>query len=573
MPLPTPPKVRGSRLSEKELEGHRPTTSIQSAIVCNDDDVTLEVGGGGMMQRLPTQSSPKVVPLNKTANVATLKARGIPQQADVEKISLPKLKSGQAAKRTTRTQPTVRAKAGPAKLFVLDTNVLLHDPSCLFRFSDNDIFIPMIVLEELDGHKKGTTDLARNARQVSRWLDQLAAQPDGDVTKGLLLDACGHGEGKTMGRLFFQTEPIDSTLPAALPIGKADNQILAVFSALRKKYAERDVVLVSKDINIRVKARALGLEAEDYSNDQTLDDASLLYAGWTELPSDFWDLIGTKVESWQHNGQTSYRVHGAVMENWRINEFLTLKQHGEPDFHARVISITGKSAVITTVREYGAAKNAIIGVNARNRGQNYALNLLMDPEVDFVTITGNAGTGKTLMVLAAALHQVLEDKRYTEIVFTRATVPVGDDIGFLPGTEEEKMAPWMGAVDDNLEVLASNRGGDWARAQNTELIRSKIKIKSMNFMRGRTFLNKFVIIDEAQNLTPKQMKTLVTRAGPGTKIICLGNLAQIDTPYLTEGSSGLTYVVERFKGWAHSGHITLEKGERSRLADFASEIL
>ncbi|RZL10376.1 MAG: PhoH family protein, partial [Rubrivivax sp.] len=207
--------------------------------------------------------------------------------------------------------------------------------------------------------------------------------------------------------------------------------------------------------------------------------------------------------------------------------------------------------------------------------QNFALNLLMDPECDFVTLTGSAGTGKTLMTLAAALSQVLDDRRYTEIIVTRVTVPVGEDIGFLPGTEEEKMSPWMGALDDNLEVLSrgESSAGEWGRAAANELVRSKIKIKSMNFMRGRTFLNKIVIIDEAQNLTPKQMKTLITRAGPGTKIICLGNLAQIDTPYLTEGSSGLTYAVDKFKGWPHSGHVTLARGERSRLADFASEVL
>ncbi|MNM83902.1 PhoH-like protein [compost metagenome] len=212
---------------------------------------------------------------------------------------------------------------------------------------------------------------------------------------------------------------------------------------------------------------------------------------------------------------------------------------------------------------------------ARNREQNFALNLLMSPDIDFVTLLGQAGTGKTLLALASGLEQVLDQKLYNEIIVTRATVPVGEDIGFLPGTEEEKMQPWMGAFDDNLEVLqkSDDSAGDWGRAATQELIRSRIKVKSMNFMRGRTFVNKFVIIDEAQNLTPKQMKTLITRAGPGTKIVCLGNIAQIDTPYLTEGSSGLTYVVDRFKGWSHSGHVTLARGERSRLADHAADVL
>jgi PhoH-like ATPase len=198
----------------------------------------------------------------------------------------------------------------------------------------------------------------------------------------------------------------------------------------------------------------------------------------------------------------------------------------------------------------------------------------MDPEVDFVSLMGQAGTGKTLLTLAAGLAQTLEENRYKEIIMTRVTVPVGEDIGFLPGTEEEKMTPWMGALMDNLEVLTkSDIGGDWGRAATNDLLANRIKIRSLNFMRGRTFLNKFLIIDEAQNLTSKQMKTLITRAGPGTKVVCLGNVAQIDTPYLTETSSGLTYVVDRFQHWEHSGHIILRRGERSRLADFASEAL
>jgi PhoH-like ATPase len=240
-----------------------------------------------------------------------------------------------------------------------------------------------------------------------------------------------------------------------------------------------------------------------------------------------------------------------------------------------VIEITGKTAVLRTVKDYTHQKNSIWGITARNRDQNFALNLLMDPDCDFITLAGTAGSGKTLLSLAAGLAQVMDDRRYTEIIVTRVTVPVGEDIGFLPGTEEEKMSPWMGALDDNLEVLSKtdSGAGEWGRAATNDLVRSKIRIKSLNFMRGRTFLNKFVLIDEAQNLTPKQMKTLITRAGPGTKIVCLGNLAQIDTPYLTEGSSGLTFAVDRFKGWAHSGHVTLARGERSRLADFASEVL
>jgi len=241
---------------------------------------------------------------------------------------------------------------------------------------------------------------------------------------------------------------------------------------------------------------------------------------------------------------------------------------------ALVRSIAGDTARLELVRDYRSERHAVWGITARNREQNFALNLLMDPEVDMVTILGPAGTGKTLLALAAGLTQTLETNRFSEIIMTRVTIPLGEDIGFLPGTEEEKMEPWMGALMDNLEVLTQNaEGGNWGRAVTNDLLRSRIKIRSLNFMRGRTFVNRYVLIDEAQNLTPKQMKALVTRAGPGTKLVCIGNIAQIDTPYLTETTSGLTYVVTRFRGWDHSGHITLLRGERSRLADHASEIL
>jgi PhoH-like ATPase len=463
--------------------------------------------------------------------------------------------------------------SGPTKLFVLDTNVLMHDPMCLFRFEEHDIFLPMIVLEELDGHKKGMTEVARNARQTSRTLDALAGIPGADMAIGLALASTGHREAN--GKLFFQTQTLDYTLPTSLPQGKADNQILGVVEALRQQFAPREVVLVSKDINMRVKARALGLATDDYQNDKVLEDGDLLYSGALALPSDFWSTHGQTVESWQQGPHTFYRITGPVVPSLMINQFVYFEAPGEPSLYARVTEIRGSSAVLKTLKDYNHLKNAVWGITTRNREQNFAMNLLMDPEVDFVTLTGTAGTGKTLMALASGLTQVLDDRRYTEIIVTRATVSVGEDIGFLPGTEEEKMGPWMGALDDNLEALSKNEtnAGEWGRAATTELIRSRIKIKSMNFMRGRTFLNKYVIIDEAQNLTPKQMKTLITRAGPGTKIICMGNLAQIDTPYLTEGSSGLTFAVDKFKGWPHGGHITLARGERSRLADFASEVL
>lgn len=461
---------------------------------------------------------------------------------------------------------------GKNKLYVLDTNVLLHDPTSIFRFQEHDIYLPMMTLEELDNHKSGMTDVARNARQVSRTLDGILQNLEGPIDKGIPLETLNHGEAT--GRLFIQTKPFDVKLPM-LPQGKADNQILSVVEGLKESVKDRDVVLVSKDINMRLKAAALNLVAEDYYNDKMIEDSDILYSGTLKLPANFWYEHGRNLKSWQKDGRTWYQIEGSLVPSFLVNQFIWYEQEGATPFYAQVMSVEGNRATVRLIDDYLNPKHTVWGINARNREQAFALNLLMDPNIDFVTLLGQAGTGKTLLTLAAGLTQTMEQRRFNEIIITRATISVGEDIGFLPGTEEEKMAPWLGAIDDNLEVLnrGSGNGSDWGRRASEDLIRSRIRIKSMSFMRGRTFLNKFVIIDEAQNLTPKQMKTLITRAGPGTKIVCLGNIAQIDTPYLTEGSSGLTYVVDRFKGWPHSGHITMQRGERSRLADFASDAL
>ena len=459
------------------------------------------------------------------------------------------------------------------KLFVLDTNVLMHDPTCLFRFEEHDVYIPMAILEELDNNKRGMSEVARNARQASRYLDELVSAAEESIAAGIPL--ARHGDKNAAGKLFLQTEAIANNLPTHLPTGtgKADNQIISVVLHLQGAHSKREVILVSKDINMRIKARAVGLAAEDYFNDKVLEDTDLLYSGTLQLPKDFWDQHSKNMESWQQGGQTYYRIHGPLCTSFIVNQFVYLE--ADKPFHALVKEVSGKTAVLQTLKDYTHQRSNVWGVVARNREQNFAMNALMNPDTDFVTLLGQAGTGKTLLTLAAGLMQTLEHKTYSEIIMTRVTVPVGEDIGFLPGTEEEKMNPWMGALEDNLDVLnkTDDEAGEWGRAATRDLIRSRIKVKSLNFMRGRTFINKFLIIDEAQNLTPKQMKTMITRAGPGTKVVCLGNIAQIDTPYLTEGSSGLTYVVDRMKGWSHSGHVTLMRGERSRLADYAAEAL
>ncbi|MCI1014762.1 PhoH family protein [Herbaspirillum sp. C7C2] len=567
MPLPKMPSKPASMLSPEDY----PKADRNKPVKPN---ITLvETSAPAVAPQEVAVAAPAVA----DAKVAAPRARITGKTAAV--TEKPKAAPKNAEVRPKSPTSRVADKLGKSKLFVLDTNVLMHDPTSLFRFEEHDIYLPMVTLEELDNHKKGMSEVARNARQISRSLDALVSDIAEDaIDLGIPLSKLGNKDAK--GRLYFQTKLQNAALPEGLPEGKADNQILGVVRALDQQYPERPVVLVSKDINMRLKARAIGLPAEDYFNDHVLEDTDLLYSGIQQLPDDFWNKHGKGMESWQESrhgsSYTYYRVTGPYVPSLLVNQFVFIEpKNGEPAFYGQVSQINGKTAVLQTLRDFGHAKNSVWGITARNREQNFALNLLMNPECDFVTLLGQAGTGKTLLALASGLAQVLETKLYNEIIVTRVTVPVGEDIGFLPGTEEEKMGPWMGAFDDNLEVLNKSDGdaGEWGRAATQDLIRSRIKIKSLNFMRGRTFVNKFLIIDEAQNLTPKQMKTLVTRAGPGTKIVCLGNIAQIDTPYLTEGSSGLTYVVDRFKGWAHSGHVTLARGERSRLADHASDVL
>ena len=447
MPLPPPPAKRAATLSPDAFDAPARATSKPARVA----RARFTEAASEEPAHTPREAQDEVP-------VAALRDTGVAVDAPVmrEAVDAPPARTRrQAATDAPAAAPARKRKpaksAGPSKLFVLDTNVLMHDPMCLFRFEEHDIYLPMIVLEELDGHKKGMSEVARNARQTSRTLDALAGAPNADIAVGLPLDVTGHREAG--GKLFFQTRALDDKLPASLPQGKADNQILGVVEALRREHAPREVVLVSKDINMRVKARALGLAADDYQNDKTLEDGEFLYSGALALPPDFWAKHGKTVESWQQGQHTFYRIAGPVVPSLHINQFVYFEAPGEPSLYARVTEIRAKTAVLKTLRDFNHLKNAVWGVTTRNREQNFAMNLLLDPEVDFVTLTGNAGTGKTLMALASGLTQVLDDRRYTEIIMTRVTVPVGEDIGFLPGTEEEKMNPWMGALEDNLDVL------------------------------------------------------------------------------------------------------------------------
>jgi PhoH-like ATPase len=459
------------------------------------------------------------------------------------------------------------------RLYIIDTNVLMHDPTAIFRFEEHDVFLPMMVLEELDAAKKGLSEVSRNVRQVSRFIGEMMQRQHATrLDEGLeLREPDGLDLAAGSGRLYFQTAMPEAHSSLLRDGSFADNEILSTALALQDAHPGRSIVLVSKDINLRIKAAIVGVQAEDYYNDRALDDLSLLYRGVRQHDEGFWEAH-PQVESWNQAGRTHYRFGKSRENNWYPNQCVTIGDQGGVEAVVKQVAVD--SVTMRLVDDYYDGRKSVWGIHARNREQNFALNLLMDPEIDFVTLTGTAGTGKTLLALAAGLSQTMDEKRYSEIIVTRATVSIGEDIGYLPGTEEEKMTPWMGALTDNLEVLTQpQEGGEWGRAATNDLLASRVKVRAMNFMRGRTFLNRYVIIDEAQNITPKQMKALLTRAGPGTKMVCLGNVEQIDTPYLTETTSGLTFAVDRFKDWEHSGHITLKRGERSRLAHFASDAL
>jgi PhoH-like ATPase len=585
MPLPKPPKKPADKLKSlpatASIAAHTTDTLTSTSTSSNALDASANLVLNAPMLR-PEMSSN--LGKTKAAAMAAMAAKA----SNNLHASTPEtaIKGRIKTTHSTDTQPLqthTAASAAVQKLYVLDTNVLLHDPSSLFRFDEHSIFLPMMVLEELDNHKKGTTEVARHARQISRTLDRLVNQADGNITTGIPLRATDDADFS--GYLYFQTDIANSNVPKGLAAGVPDHLILGELERLAKARAPQPVVLVSKDINIRLKASVLGLNAQDYLNDNITQDSDNLHTGWIDTRA--WSQAQLAhlnlVEQWQENGIAHIKLGGTACSTLPMNSFVllpdTLNKENFFELGARVIDTTGKQVTLKAVRDFTLPKHAVWGVQARNLEQNAALNLLTNPEIDCVSLLGQAGTGKTLLTLAAGLAQVLDKRIYSDIILTRATVSVGDDIGFLPGTEEEKMAPWMGAVEDNLEVLLGNSktgtgiGGAWGQQASIELIRSRIKIKSMAFMRGRTFQNKFVIVDEAQNLTPKQMKTLITRAGPGTKFVCLGNLAQIDTPYLTEHSSGLAYMIDRFQGWPHGGHVTLARGERSRLAEFATEVL
>jgi len=446
------------------------------------------------------------------------------------------------------------------KIYILDTNVLIHDPNALSRFDEHDVVLPVVVLEEMDKVKRGVDELARNVREVSRYLDEISDVENMD-------EGCPLPGG---GRLFFRmSHDVHDVLPESFSRNYGDNRILAVTMALKNENPEREVILVSKDINLRIKARAVGLVSEDYRSDRVVEDLDVLSSGQVRIDEEHWAAMsgGMKVSELEHgNRYTVTWPENLSLPN--VNSFILPPGEREIAYRCRGAE-EGRVVQMDDSYSYRSERHAVWGVQARNLEQDMAMNLLMDPEIDMVSLVGLAGSGKTLMALACGLHQTLDIGIYDRIMITRATVPMGQDIGYLPGTEKEKMEPWMGAVKDNLSYLLGEEAQDLAAI----LGEHRIEIAAMSFARGRTFTRTWVIVDEAQNLTPHQMKTIVTRMGEGSKIIILGNNTQIDTPYLTAHTNGLSKVVIQFADWPYSGHIVLKESERSRLAAHATEVL
>ncbi|PMR69471.1 PhoH family protein [Halomonas heilongjiangensis] len=468
----------------------------------------------------------------------------------------------------------VRIDKKATRLYVLDTNVLIHDPAALYQFDEHEVVIPMTVLEELDKHKNGIREIARTARQVSRTLSDLTANVNVDLIRdGIPITRLAGPEGRLRLLCYNDLKPLDP-LPDS-----PDNRILAETCRLREERTDASVILVTKDINLRVKAAALGVPVEDYLNDRVFDDSDAMIDGARIYPdaghdgSGLWDSLKVDVRVERHADKVVYQLTGDIPAEWHLGMLVSDSDNGA-SFEAIVREVSPQLASLELLTNYRHGAS-VWGVHAHDSRQNFTLNLLMDDDIDLVTIAGSAGTGKTFMTLAAAFQQTLDTKRFERIVFTRAPISMSEDIGFLPGTEEEKMSPWMGAFHDNMDNLLRDEdgGSSWENGATRQLLGSRVQIRAPGFMRGRTLNDTFLIIDEAQNFTPKQLKSLVTRAGRNTKIVCLGNVGQIDTPYLTANTCGMAAVVQRFRDWPHAGHVTLKSVERSRLALAGEEML
>ncbi|MEZ9230015.1 PhoH family protein [Vibrio amylolyticus] len=450
------------------------------------------------------------------------------------------------------------------KLFVLDTNILLHEPFAIYSFQEHDVLIPMTVLEELDRIKDSKRDVARDARVAIRALEDLFrdATPD-EISEGIHFsnDISATGTISIVADFELQ-ETVKAFADKA-----GDNRILNAVLDLQIKHAPREVVLITKDINMRLRAKGAGVQfVEDYRTDQLIDDVQYLTKGFQLREGAFWDEVD-EVESKSLGGKTFHTLSRKPFEPTFINQYVIDE---ESDFAARVTEICDESVTLQDLSRERMMHKRAWDITPKNIYQGMAMDALLDPDIDLVILTGAAGSGKTLLAMAAALEQTIEKNMFDKIIVTRNTPDIGESIGFLPGSEEEKMMPWLAAVTDTLEALHKN---DHCTEGSMKYIcdKANIQFKSINFMRGRSIQNAFVLLDECQNLTASQIKTIITRCGEGTKIVCSGNLAQIDSHYLTPVTSGLTYMVERFKNFEGSANIHLNGVVRSRLAEFAEE--
>ncbi|MEJ2044485.1 MAG: PhoH family protein [Reinekea sp.] len=454
------------------------------------------------------------------------------------------------------------------RTYALDTNVLIHDPNAVFKFEEHSVLIPMVVLEELDKLKVGASAVAADARQAVRTIDELlgTATPQ-EIMKGVPIK---RGNGDKLGEIsiLMPTKSEDNSLRPS----SNDNLIINDLQALKKCLHGREVVLVTKDINMRLKARGTGLSAEDYHNDQLITDLKSLATGYHHVEGSFWEAIEQierqRVDGGKYHVIKKQTLKAILQRAPYVNQFI----YDDREFVCRIYKEDEEHFAIELLNTGILMRQKAWGLNPRDLFQAMAMHLMFDPEIDLVALNGAAGSGKTILALACALELTMERRQFKRIIATRSTRGLDEDIGFLPGTEAEKMQPWLGAFTDNLEALHSE---DFDPGSSADYIDAKVPLqfKSLNFVRGRSFQQTFLIVDEAQNLTPHQVKTIITRAGEGTKVICLGNLAQIDTPYLGATSSGLTFMSERFKGFQHGGSITLQSIARSRLAAYAESHL
>lgn len=464
------------------------------------------------------------------------------------------------------------------KIYVLDTNVLIHDPMALFAFNEHRLVIPMTVLEELDTIKdRKDKDVSREARIAINAIDNVLedASPKA-IQDGVEIPGTNGNGSSDHGRLgtlaIFPDQLIshDNEAPYldGSPQQANDNRIINVALHLQTHHPDSYVCLVTKDINMRLKAKGSGLEhVEDYRKDRVIDDIDLMSKGYEVIAGDFWDKVDM-VRSLQEGRDTIHIIDRDVLPDAYPQMFVC----DDSDFVGLVRKVTPDSIHLQQLSRDQLMSQRLWGLEPRNMEQAMAFFLIQSEDNDMTVLTGPAGSGKTLIALAYGLHAIMEEKRFDKLIIARSTPPIAEDIGFLPGTEEEKMAPWLAAFDDNLEVL---HGADESPFGSIEYIkeRANIQFKSLNFMRGRSFNNAYIIIDECQGLTQFQLKSIVTRVGVNSKIVVLGNLAQIDNKYITPLTSGLTYLVEKSKSFEYAGIMHVNGIERSRLAAFAEENL